>query len=143
MEPDDLSVDDPAFDDFDDFDDFDPTFDGLDPGLVGGSDAFSGFFGLVVVLIIVGVVVSIVMALRRAKTFHDAGVDPLDPQTDLQVRMARRLASSPDPASSGPRTPAPAPAPEERLAEVDRLHRAGTISDAERDAARRRILDAL
>ncbi|WP_277213579.1 hypothetical protein [Isoptericola croceus] len=134
MEPDDLYVDDPAFDDFD------PAFD---PGLVGGSDAFSGFFGLVIVLIVVVVVVSIVMSVRRAKTLHDAGVDPLDPQTDLQVRMARRLGSSPDLASTVPRTPAPAPAPEVRLAEVDRLHRAGTISDAERDAARRRILDAL
>ncbi|GAA1982603.1 hypothetical protein GCM10009718_19800 [Isoptericola halotolerans] len=136
MGPEELHVDDLLFDD-------------VGPGLVGGGDPFGSVFTLVVVLIVVGVVVSIVMAVRRAKTLHDAGVDPLDPQTDLQVRMARRLASSPDPASkvSGASAPAPAPtaapAPEERLAEVDRLHRAGTISDTERDTARQRILGAL
>jgi hypothetical protein len=143
-----------------DITDFDPEFlDGGelmdptlgDPTFIDPSDAaFSGMFGLVVFLVVVGIVVSVVMSLRRARTLHRAGIDPLDPDTDMQVRLANRL-GSPSRAGTTPRpsvaTTTTAPARErsvqDRLAEVDRLHAAGTITTQEHDAARGRILGSL
>jgi hypothetical protein len=129
----------------------DPSF--VDPTFVDSSGgSFGGMVGFVVFLMVVGVVVSVVMSVRRARTLHRAGIDPLDPDTDMQVRLANRL-GSPSRAGTTPRppaptaAPAPAPAPErsvqDRLAEVDRLHAAGTISAQEHDAARGRILGSL
>lgn len=66
-------------------------------------------------------------------------LDVLDPETDLQVRIAQSRAMAPAPRDDplGERPVA------ERLAEVDRLHAEGTITPVERDAARARILGSL
>lgn len=106
-----------------------------------GGGGFGAFFGFVVVVGILVAIASVVMAARRAKKLHDAGIDPLDPETDLQVRMARSRAMAPAPrdvSGSGDRQPVA-----ERLAEVDRLHAEGAITSDERDAARARILGSL
>jgi len=115
----------------------------LDDGSFGTSGGFSMVpgFGAFIVIFVVVAIVGVAMALRRAKRLHDAGIDPLDPETDLQVRWARSRAAAPHAAP----TPAPTPAPTlaERLAEVDRLHADGAITAAERDEARARILGSL
>ncbi|MEU2200701.1 hypothetical protein [Isoptericola sp. NPDC019482] len=123
---------------------FEPPAEDMFVDVVGPGDlaggGFGGFFGFVLVVGVLVAVVSVVMAARRAKKLHDAGIDPLDPETDLQVRMARSRAMAPAPrdAGGGDRRPVA-----ERLAEVDRLHAEGTITSVERDAARARILGAL
>jgi hypothetical protein len=61
----------------------------------------------------------------------------------------QRTAPSPEtrrPTPDVPPAPAQAPAPrsvEERLADLDRLHEAGTITAAERDAARARVIETI
>jgi uncharacterized membrane protein len=118
-----------------------------DPTMGGGFEQVFGLF-----LFVVAAVLSIAMAVRRAKRLHDAGIDPLDPETDLQVRLARSRTMSPaDSTHVAERTPVPGPPSgnepaktvEERLADVDRLYAAGTITPSERDAARSRILASI
>ncbi len=111
-----------------------------------------GFGGLFMVAFVAVAIASVAMAARRAKKLHDAGIDPLDPETDLQVRWAQSRTMAPaDPAQAAVRAPAPEPPSgsepgktlEERLAEIDRLYAAGSITRSERDAARGRILDSI
>jgi hypothetical protein len=128
----------------------DDVIGGFGDPMTGGG--FESVFGLFVFLFIVVAIAGIAMAVRRAKKLHDAGIDPLDPETDLQVRWAQSRTMSPaDPTRGAGRAPAPAPSSgaghektvEERLAEVDRLYAAGTITPSERDAARARILGTI
>ncbi len=114
----------------------------VDPTAGGG---FGDVAGLFVAIFVIVAVLGVAMSLRRASKLRDAGIDPLDPETDLQVRWAQNLDRG--------RPPVPAPAPasgtapgktvDERLADVDRLYAAGTITPSERDAARARILDSI
>jgi predicted lipid-binding transport protein (Tim44 family) len=132
---DDVFIEDPAF--------VDPTF--VDPS--GG--AFGSLFALVAVLVVISVIVGVAMSVRRAAKLRDAGIDPLDPTTDLQIRYMQRTAPSPEtrrPTPDVPPAPAQASTPrsvEERLADLDRLHEAGTITAAERDAARARVIETI
>ncbi|GAA1522812.1 hypothetical protein BJ978_000530 [Agromyces terreus] len=109
-----------------------------DPLLPGPFDAFAAFgafgvvFGIVFVLVslvvatvFVVVIVSIVRNARRAKA---SGHDLMTMETDLAVRA---LDSD---------LLAPAEGIEARLARVDALRRAGTISEAEHAQARAAIL---
>ncbi len=119
-------------------------------GATTSGSGFGGIFAIVIVLMVVLVIANVAMAARRAKKLHDAGIDPLDPKTDLQVRWAQsRTTASADPDRTSRRAPADEPpsgpekTTEERLAEVDRLYAAGTISPSERDAARARILGSI
>ncbi|PFG44717.1 hypothetical protein ATJ88_3453 [Isoptericola jiangsuensis] len=116
--------------------------------------AFGSFFGIVVVLVVAFAVFGVVMSLRRARKLRDAGIDPLDPTTDLQIRYMQRTGMTAEPGTGGPPIagpPAPAAGPastpprsvEDRLAEVDRLYEAGTITTVERDAARARVLGTI
>ncbi len=112
----------------------------------GGIDLFqpTGFdavFGVVIVLIVAVLVIGVALTLRRAKRFKDAGIDPIDPQADIAIRLARSRSLAPPP----PEPPAAAPVPSlsARLAELDALHHAGTITAVERDAARAKLLGTL
>lgn len=102
-----------------------------DPMLVGGGPG--DVVGVFVAIFVVVAVVGVAMSVRRAKKLHDAGIDPIDPETDLQVRWAQSRAMAPGAEKTT----------EERLAEVDQLYAAGTITPSERDAARARILGSI
>lgn len=95
------------------------------------------------ILFVAVVVLMITVTVRRAKKFRDAGIDPLDPQADMAIRLMQRggLAGMP-PQVPGPAAPPP-PSLTQRLAELDALHRAGTITADERDAARAKLLGTL
>jgi hypothetical protein len=82
---------------------------------------FALFFVLIVVLI--GKT-----AVRSRKVLRDNGLDPLAAQAQLAVRLAR-----------GP-LGTPAKSLEQRLSELDDLHRRGLITDDEHSAARRAAL---
>jgi hypothetical protein len=130
---------------------YDDVVGGFGEPMTGGG--FESVFGLFVVVFIVVVIAGIAMSVRRAKKLHDAGIDPLDPETDLQVRWAQSRTMSPaGPTQTAGRAPATGAPPsgsepvktvEERLAEVDRLYAAGAITPSERDAARARILGTI
>lgn len=95
------------------------------PALIGvGFAVFAVFFLVVLVLIVVS-------AVKRYRAAKQAGLDPF--AADVQV-MGRVHDSA---------LLAPERSVEERLAEVDQLARTGSISEAERDAARARILGSL
>ncbi len=114
----------------------------VDPTAGGG---FGDVAGLFIAIVVIVAVLGVALALRRASRLRDAGIDPLDPETDLQVRWAQNLDRG-RPSAPAPATPsgtAPGRTVEERLADVDRLYAAGTITPAERDAARGRILDSI
>jgi hypothetical protein len=90
-------------------------------------------FSLVLILVVVVFAVGIAMTVRRAKKLRDAGIDPLDPETDLAIRLARSRTLLPPPPATLT----------QRLAELDDLHRAGTITSGEREAARARLLGTI
>jgi type IV secretory pathway VirB10-like protein len=131
------------------------SFDVLEPS---GFDTMFTVFPVIFGIVFVGIiVVGVTMAVRRAKKFKDAGIDPLDPEADIAIRVMRRTglagppprvpgqaAASPTPPSpTPPRSAAPVSSLGQRLAELDALHRAGTITAAERDAARAKVLGTL
>jgi hypothetical protein len=95
------------------------------PALVGiGFAVFAVFFVVVLALIVVS-------AVKRYRAAKAAGLDPF--AADVQV-MGKVHDSA---------LLAPERSIQERLAEVDELARSGSISAAERDAARARILGTL
>ncbi|MFD1721981.1 SHOCT domain-containing protein [Amnibacterium endophyticum] len=98
---------------------------GPDPFPAGVSHAafvvVPAIIGIVFLLIVVSIVYRSVRLGRR-------GVNPLTLQEDLAARALRSQAL------------APARSKAERLAELDRLHADGAITDAERADARDRIL---
>jgi hypothetical protein len=98
------------------------------PDPAGGDALFGAGFAVlatVVVVVFAGIIgVSIYRAARLAKQ----GVNPLTLETDIAAKVLQSDALR--------RTPSKV----ERLAELDVLEANGTISAAERDAARARIL---
>ena len=112
----------------------------MDPFATDGTDLFTVVPVLVGVAAVVIVVLGVVTSVRSAKRLKDAGLDPLDPKTDLAIRLAQSRMLSPEADAPAPgRTPSLT----ERLAELDALYRAGTISAAERDTARAKLLGTL
>jgi HAMP domain-containing protein len=85
-------------------------------------------FGLVFLLIVAFGVTS---AVRSRKVLRDAGLDPMAVEAEIAARLAR-----------GPLA-GPAKSLEQRLTELDDLHRRGLISDAEHAAARSTALGDL
>jgi uncharacterized membrane protein len=108
-----------AFGDFDD--------PGMSDGF-GGGDAFGALFGVVAVVIGLGIVSTIVLTIYRAKRMADRGQNPLTVQEDIayQAMQSRTLAAD--------------KSLEQRLAELDDLHRRGVITDDEHRAARAEAL---
>lgn len=82
------------------------------------------FAGVIGVMVVIGVVLNVYRAARMA----NRGQNPVTLQEDLAWQAQRSAALQPG------RTKA------ERLAELDSLHAAGAISDAEREQARARII---
>lgn len=143
------SLPDPAFPDdaFMDTGFVDPTF--VDPAYPGSDTGVDGVVGLFWVLFVVGAVVAVAIGIRRLAAYHRHGIDPTTVDVDLAARVLRSEALAPPSAatptaSGGDEPPAEgARAPrsvEERLAELDRLHRAGVISDDEHRDARADVL---
>ncbi|MGZ4635435.1 hypothetical protein [Oryzihumus sp.] len=109
------------------------SLDALDP-LGGAPTGFKLFFAAVVTLIVLGFVAMLATAAYRARAARRAGLDPLagDIQLAGQLRRSALLA----PAGEERTT-------EQRLAELDALHRSGAINAEEREAQRARILSDL
>ena len=115
------------------------------PGPDGFGDGFGALFGLFVVVGI-GITVFKVMTARRIA--RDAGMSDTDATTMALLSdhgfEATYLAAN---LREGRQVPIPGPTPgrttAERLRELQTLHEQGLITDEERDAARRQILDEL
>ena len=96
-----------------------------------GSGAADTMFTIVPVLIALGFVVVIATAVYRFFAARKAGLDPI--AGDIQLMGAAKDSE----------LLAPSRSLEERLAEIDALLAAGTISQDEHDAARARIISSL
>lgn len=93
-------------------------------------DVFGALFTVGIVVVVVAVVVIISLSLYRAKRMADRGQNPLTVQEDIAYQAMQS------------RTLAPTRTLEQRLAELDDLHRRGVISDDEHRAARAEALRA-
>ena len=100
----------------------------IDQGIIGGLGIFAVFFVLAGIFILLIVVFMIFSIVRRYRAAQQAGLDPFagDIQVMGQVKNSALLA--------------PERSVVDRLAEVDQLHAAGTISADELAASRARIL---
>lgn len=98
----------------------------------GFDAAFSAVFAIVAVLILVGIVSSVVVAVRRRTVLRDAGLDPLTADAQVLAQMHHRLDLAPD--RSVERSA------ESRLAEAVDLHQRGLITADELGEMRQRIL---
>jgi hypothetical protein len=87
-----------------------------------------GFIAVVAIVVLLGAVLVTVSMVRNARNLKRRGHDPLTTPSDAYLRLMQSGALQ-----------AERPM-EERLAEIDRLQANGTISAAERDAARARVL---
>ncbi|MFJ6679098.1 SHOCT domain-containing protein [Microbacterium sp. NPDC091382] len=112
---------------------FDPGMPGTDMGAAG--DAFSVFFGVVIVLMIAGGVFTFVVAMRKRRVLRDAGIDPFTVDAAIAAKVLRSDLLAP----STPSSPA-APTIEMRLAELDELRSRGIISEDEHRDARAAVL---
>lgn len=92
---------------------------------------FDAAFGLVGVLVAIVAIVSIALAVRNASKAVEAGQNPLTVEYDLALKALSSEALAPERSM------------EDKLAEVERLYAAGTISADEREAARLRILGSI
>ena len=92
---------------------------------------FDAAFGLIGAIVVIGIIVAIVLGVRNASKAVEAGQNPLTVEYDLALK-----------ALSSDALAAPKPT-EEKLAEIERLYAAGTITADEREPARIRILGAI
>ena len=105
---------------------------GTDPLVPSGFDAM---FTIVPVLIGIGVVVAVVLAIRRGVRYTQHGIDPTVADVDLTAKLLKSDLLAPEHPVSPERTVT------ERLAELDRLLASGTISAEEHAAARAKVLE--
>lgn len=98
---------------------------------LGMPTAFGVMLALFVVFFVAVLVFMAVGMTKRYRAAKQAGLDPFAGDIQVMGAVAHSKALAPD-------VPV-----QDRLAEIDRLHAAGTISSAERDAARGRILGTL
>ncbi len=90
---------------------------------------FTIMFVVVAVIFVAIVVLGVTIALRSRRVLRDSGLDPLAAGAQIAARISR-----------GPLA-TPVQSMEQRLSELDDLHRRGLITDAEHDAARRTALE--
>ncbi|MFP7834737.1 SHOCT domain-containing protein [Marisediminicola sp. LYQ134] len=100
-------------------------------GDAGLSAVFPYVFSVVAAFIVLVFVFVIVSRVRAAKKVRDAGHDPLTLDSDLAVRAMESKALAPDESV------------ESRLADLEQLLVARTITADEYAEARRRILDSI
>ncbi|MDM7893120.1 SHOCT domain-containing protein [Curtobacterium caseinilyticum] len=105
-------------------------FDEMNNPEIPGADVFGVLFGIVVFLMVIGVATMIIVAVYRAKRMSDRGQNPLTMQEDIAYQAMQS------------QTLAPTKTLEQRLAELDDLHRRGVISDDEHRTARAEALRA-
>ncbi len=104
---------------------FDTVPDSGIPGIMVALFVLFGVFFLSVV------VVMIVTASRRYRVAKESGLDPFAGDIQMMGRVANSQALAPERSV------------QDRLAEVDALRAAGTISEGEHSAARARILGGI
>jgi hypothetical protein len=97
--------------------------------------AAAGIQALIGIAVVVGIIVAIVFLVRNSKRAIDHGHNPLTVDYDLKLAALDRLSETP--AAHGTRSNA------DRLAELAALLAAGSITQAEHDDARARILSDL
>ena len=100
----------------------------MEPGFGGFPPFFMIAFAVVGVFIAVVFVFVVTSAVRSRKVLRDSGLDPLAAHAQIAARLAQ-----------GPLA-TPTKSLEQRLAELDDLHRRGVISDSEHGDARRAAL---
>ena len=100
----------------------------MDPGFGDFPPFLLIAFGVVALFVLAVFVMVAVGAVRSRRVLRDSGLDPLAAHAQIAVRLA-----------DGPLGAARKPL-EQRLAELDDLHRRGVITAAEHDAGRRAAL---
>ena len=103
------------------------------PGEDTTGGGFEALFGLAVVVVVIGLIVTLVLKVRNVSKVIDSGNDPTTFQTDLAIRAMKSEALAPE-----RNTPEKTTA--ERLRELDALLADGTITADEHAAARIRVL---
>jgi hypothetical protein len=103
----------------------------MQPGFGDFPPIFLIMFGVVATFIVVVLVMVVVSAVRSRKVLRESGLDPLAAHAQIAARLAH-----------GPLA-TPGKSVEQRLAELDDLHRRGVITTAEHDAGRRAALGDL
>ncbi|WEK14697.1 MAG: SHOCT domain-containing protein [Candidatus Microbacterium phytovorans] len=98
----------------------------VDPTM-GASAGFAGFFGVVVLLMVIGVIFSAVVGYRKYRILRDAGTDPFTVDAALAAKVLK---------SDVLAAPAAARSIEERLRELDDLLARGVITADEHREAR-------
>jgi len=98
--------------------------------LAGASPLITTFFVLVALLVAAGFVYTAYSAARSRRNLRRSGLDPATLQADLAARVMNSPALD------------PAKPVEQRLAELDDLHRRGVISAEEHRLARARVLSS-
>lgn len=111
------------------------AFDPMDPS--GFASGFNALFGVLLVVFLLVAAFSVFVAVRKYMVLKKAGHDPLTVDAALAAKLLNSDALRPGTAAP---PSAPALTVEQRLAELDDLVARGVISDAERTAARARIL---
>ncbi|HEY4270213.1 MAG TPA: hypothetical protein VGM94_18665 [Galbitalea sp.] len=123
----------------------------LDPGFPDPSadqGTFTAIFGVIATIVVIGIIITIIVAVVNAKKVVDAGHNPLTLQTELELKVldSAALAPSTTPATPGVAhtsaadPPPPADSIEERLHKLADLHARNLISDEELAAARAKVL---
>lgn len=107
---------------------FGPDF--VTPGMDMNA-GFVGFFGLVLLLVVAGVIFSVVVGVRKYRILKDAGADPFTVDAAVAAKVLRsdvlRPSSTDVPATRSL---------EERLRELDDLFARGVITEDEHREAR-------
>ena len=124
-----------------------------DPGFpdpVADQGTFTAIFGVIATIVVIGIVITIIVAIVNAKKVVDSGHNPLTLQTELELKVLDSAALAPSPSSSaaGPSATPPAAAAvagsaesiEDRLHKLDDLHARKLITDEELAAARAKVL---
>ncbi|HEV7624432.1 MAG TPA: hypothetical protein VGO26_09860 [Amnibacterium sp.] len=99
-----------------------------DPNAPGPDALFGAGFAVIATIVVLFFVGAIALSVYRAARLAKQGVNPLTLETDLAAKALQSDALRHTPSKA------------ERLAELDVLAANGTISAAERDEARSRIL---
>ncbi len=115
-----------------------------DPDQFPGQESIDSTFSVFMVAFVIVAVVMVVLAIRNAGVYLKRGIDPttVDAQMKARLLQSSLLDAPSEPAPPGAAAPAERSL-EERLAELDRLLAAGTISTAEHATARAEALRSL
>jgi hypothetical protein len=99
-------------------------FGRMEPGFGDFPPFFLIAFGVVALFVLTVVVIVVVSAVRSRRVLRESGLDPLAAPAQIAARLAHGLLGAQQKSL------------EQRLAELDDLHRRGVITTAEHDAAR-------